>query len=95
MVKSKKQIYLVYSCDGWKSNSSMGLLMATTSVRRLKAFVAKEIADGNMDYSNGITETPKRMSEKFKKDFDIIPRDNINNNLAYGFIDYCYDGEEI
>lgn len=95
MTKSKRQIYLVYSCDEWKSNSSMGLLMATTSVRRLKAFVAKEIANGNMDYSNGITETPKRMSEKFQKDFDIIPRERVNDNLVYGCIDYCYDGEEI
>lgn len=95
MTKSNKQIYLAYSCDEWKSNSSMGLLMATTSVRRLKAFVAKEIANGNMDYSNGITETPKRMSEKFQKDFDIIPRERVNDNLVYGYIDYCYDGEEI
>lgn len=95
MTKSKKQIYLVYSCDDWVSTSSFQLRMATTSVRRLKAFVAKEIADGNMDYSNGITETPKRMSEKFKKDFDTIPRERINDNLVYGYIDYCYDGEEI
>lgn len=95
MTKSKRQIYLVYSCDEWKSNSSMGLLMATTSVRRLKAFIAKEIANGNMDYSNGITETPKRMSAKFEKDFDIIPRERINDSLVYGYFDYCYDGEEI
>lgn len=92
---SKKQIYLVFSCDDHKTHYSEKLIMATTSVRKLKSFLAKEISNGDIDYSNGITETPKRMSAKFKRDFDVLTRGEINDRLVYAYIDYCYDGEEI
>ena len=92
---SKKQIYLVFSCDGHKTHSSERLIMATTSVRKLKSFLAKEIANGDIDYSNGITETQKRMAAKFRKEFEVLTRREINDRLVYAYIDYSYDGEEI
>lgn len=95
MKESKKAIFLVYSCNAHKCHSSEKLIMATTSVRKLKSFLAKEIAKGNMDYHNNISNTPKRMSEIFKKDFDVLTRREINDRLVYGYFDYCYDGEEI
>lgn len=91
---SKKQIYLVFSCDGHKTHASERLIMATTSVRKLKSFLVKEIENGDIHYSNGITETPKRMAARLRKEFDVLTRREINDRLVYAYIDYCYDGEE-
>lgn len=49
---SKKQIYTVFACDEWKSKDSMRLLMATTSVRKLKSFIVRKISQGEFDYGN-------------------------------------------
>lgn len=90
----KKQIFLVYSCDEWKSADSMVLLMATTSVSRLKMFIANEIARGNFEwYGEGNTRAQKAAS--FKKAFSKETRDALNSALTYGFFDYVYDGEEV
>ena len=91
---SKKLIYLVYSCDEWASRDSMRLEMATTSVRRLKAFIAKKIKDGDYDYNYDSNDHTKQ-AEEFKRDFDCETRDWINSKLTYGFYDYTHDGEEI
>lgn len=89
-----KQIYVVCSCDAWKSHDSEKTLMVTTSVRKLKSFIAKKIRDDTFDYY--LSEwSKKKQEEKFKRDFDIIPREQINNYLIYGMLDYYYDGEEI
>lgn len=92
---SKKQIYLVFSCDDHKTHASEQLIMATTSVRKLKSFLAKEIENGDIDYSYGAEETQKQMVARFKKDFDALTRRELNDHLVYAYIDYCYDGEEI
>ena len=91
-MKNKRQIYLVYSCDDWKSTDSMRLEMATTSVRRLKSFIAKKIKAGDYYYGS---EEESRQVERFKRDFDTETRDYINSLLIYGFYDCTYDGEEI
>lgn len=91
---SKRQIYLVYACDEWKSRDSMRLEMATTSVRRLKSFIAKKIKDGDYDYYDAEASRAKQVAE-FKRDFDSERRDYINGQLVYGFLDYTHDGEEI
>ena len=89
---SKKLIYLVYSCDEWTSRDSMRLEMATTSVRRLKAFIAKKIKDGDYNYDSN--DHTKQVAE-FKRDFVHKGRDYINSKLTYGFYDCTHDGEEI
>lgn len=94
MTKSNKQIYLVYSCDEWKTLSSMRLLLATTSQRKLTSYLTTQIMLGCMSYQDGSVSSEEQI-EKFKRDFEREPRQNINNNLCYGYFDYCYDGEEI
>lgn len=47
---SKKQIYTVFACNEWKSKDSMRLLMATTSVRKLKSFIVRKISQGEFDW---------------------------------------------
>lgn len=91
---SKKQIYTVFACNEWKSKDSMRLLMATTSVRKLKSFIVRKISQGEFDYGNS-DYTISRMVKLFKQDFQNGLREDINNCLTYGFLDYCYDGEEI
>lgn len=95
MTKSKKQIYLVYSCDDWTSTNSFRLMMATTSKRKLKAYVAKAIKDDNFRYGWEDNASKTRQVSDFKRDFECSTNDDINDKLTYGFIDYCYDGEDI
>lgn len=48
-----KQIFTVFACDEWKSQDSMRLLMATTSIRKLASFIARKIADETFSYNKG------------------------------------------
>ena len=92
--KTKKQIYLLFTCDEWCTKSTQRLIMATTSVEKLKTKIAQLITKGDFDYNN--SEWDRNTQVKyFKKDFDTYTRTDINSLLKYGFIDYCYDGEEI
>lgn len=91
---SKRQIFLVYDCDEWKSTSSLQLAMATTSVRRLKSFIAKKIERGDFEYDS-TEQTSRQQAAQFRKDFDARPHDWLNSLLKFGFYDYTHDGEEI
>lgn len=91
---SKKQIFVVHACDEWKSMDSMRLLMATTSVRRLRAFIAKKIQNGEFDYYDGELSRTKQVKQ-FREDFKTEDNYTINSRLTYGIYDYVYDGEEV
>ena len=91
---SKRQIFTVSSCDVWKTRDSMRLMMVTTSVRRLKSFIAEKIHDDTFTYGDG-SLSKSRQVWSFMADFDTIPKENINDLLSYGFLDFSYDGEEI
>ena len=92
-----KQIYYLHSCNVWKEYSSMRLLFIGTSQQKLKMKIAKEIEEGNMEYSCSNIEdaTPKQQAEQFKKDWKTKTRDVINNSLHYGIYDYTYNNEEM
>ena len=91
---SKKQIFYLHSCDEWRSHDSMRLLFIGTSVTKLKMKSAKEIREGNMEYSDA--SLPRKMQvERFLKDFKTKTREEINCNLTYGMYDYCHDNEEL
>lgn len=90
-----KQIFTVFACDQWKSHDSMRLMMATTSVRKLKSFIVRKIIDKTFTYDKGDELSISQQVKLFKMDFENGLRDDINNCLHYGFLDYCYDGEEI
>lgn len=65
---SKKQIYTIFSCDGWVSKDSMRLMMVTTSVRRLKSFIAKQIEGKVFEYCDN-SLSPKEQAALFRQDF--------------------------
>lgn len=89
-----KQIYLIYSCDEWKTKP-MRLLMCTTSKRKLKSFIAKKIKDDTFGYCDEEMSKVWQV-ESFKADWDLmLPRCGINDRLHCGYFDYTYDGEEI
>lgn len=92
--KTQKQIYLLFTCDEWCTKSTQNLIMATTSKTTLKLKIAELIELGDFEYNNPEWDR-KRQSSSFKKDFDKGSRTDINSLLKYGFIDYCYDGEQI
>ena len=48
-MKNHKQIFLLYSCDAWKSNDSMKLLTATTSTPRLLENEKVDIREQKVD----------------------------------------------
>lgn len=88
-----KQIFYVMSCNEWNSNDSMNLLFVGTSTRKLKMFVSSEIEKGNMLYKEWEGLTPKQQANKFRSDWETLHRRDINCNLTYGYIDYCYNND--
>ena len=91
---SKKQIYTIFSCDGWVSKDSMRLMMVTTSVRRLKSFIAKQIEGKVFEYCDN-SLSPKEQAALFRQDFWTRDRQTINARLRYGVCNVFYDGEYI
>ena len=93
MVK-KKQIFIIFACDEWRSRGSSSLLMVTSSVRKLRSFLVKKISAGDFIYRDADLPISKQV-KSFKYDFDHMDNTYINNNLLYGYYDYTYDGEEM
>ena len=92
--KTQKQIFLLFTCDEQCSTNSQRLIMATTSRTKLKLKIAELIELGDFDYNNSEWDRSTQ-AKYFRKDFDQYTRTDINSLLKYGFLDYCYDGEEI
>lgn len=92
---SKKQIFIVSACDAWQSKDSVRLMLVTTSVRRLKSFIAKQIEDEVFEYGSDDRLSSKKQAALFRKDFETEERRTINDQLRFGFYDYVHDGEEI
>lgn len=79
-----KDIYLLYACDEWKSNSSMSLRMATTSITKLKKEIELAVEDGDMDFSQSDVKG-------FLKETNSVS--DIDTALGYGYIDAVTDGQ--
>jgi hypothetical protein len=80
-----KMIFILFSCNEWKERSSMRLIVATTDEDKLRAIIAQEILEDNMEYAGmskykGVTA----FNNNDNKDYD---------NLKYGYVEIVYDGE--
>ena len=73
----KKNIYLLYSCDEWKSYSSFRLIMASTDEKEIK----RRIKADEIEYCSGTEDLDK------KSLYDL------DNCLKYGNIQIVNDGE--
>ena len=90
--KTKKQIFVLFSCDEWKDYSSMRLCGASTSATKLKSMVISEIKEKNMIY--GDESSPKSAQIKaIRKAFKEKSPSEINDQLIYGYIETVNDGE--
>ena len=47
-----KDIFILHSCDEWKSYDGMRVVCASTSIEKIKEAIIAEIKDKNMDYSD-------------------------------------------
>ena len=66
-------IYLLNTCDEWKSSSSMSCIMATTSLEKLRKGILQKIKDEDIEYKRGYDDiTVKEQLAMFKSDFKII-----------------------
>ena len=81
-MSKSKNIYLLYSCDAWKSWVSMNLIMVSTSEKRMRKEVISQILNKKMDF-HGYEEDLKKM--------DLMDIDRV---LEYGYITIAEDGEK-
>ena len=88
-----KIIYILNSCNEWKETSSMILVTATTSIRKIKSIIIQEIKDGNMEYNRkGDISTTKQI-KALKEDWAEYGSDFVFNALEYGYVEIVEDGE--
>ena len=78
------QIYLLYTCNGWKERSSMRVFLATTDKKTLCAAVASSIFDGNMAYE-GLKNQAGLL--RFQEDYgrNQVDFDKLSNGFAEEF----------
>lgn len=89
--ENKKQIFIVFEAPEDSGDSIP--IMATTSKRKLKKFIAEKIKKDDFFYFDSAWSKTRQIKE-FKLDFEKETRDNICKKLNWGFYDYCYDGVE-
>lgn len=86
--KEIRLIYIVNYCDQWKGYDSMSLAMATTSIRKVIAFIKQGIESDDFYIDEGAEEIYK--SALVNKNID-----ELNNALKYCYIEITADGEKI
>ena len=85
-------IYLLSTCDEWKSSSSMSCIMATTSLDKLRKGIIQKIKDEDIEYKRGYDDiTVKEQLAMFKSDWE---RDKTFacDNLDYGYVETMENG---
>ena len=92
--ENKEQIYVVFSCDSWKTPNSMRLEMATTSPQKLRDFIIRKLENGDFAYEDQY-ESAEWQVEKFKCDFDNKEVVLVDSRLKYCYIESVTDGEEV
>lgn len=89
-----KNIYILSSCNEWKEYSSMSLVAATTSIRKIKSIIIQKIKDGDMEYKRGNYELSKTKQIKMlREDWGYMGEDFVFDNLDYGYVEVVMDGE--
>lgn len=78
-------IYLLYSCDIWKSRASMTLLMASTIRDTVDEFICEKLLTGDMTFRGltGESAVTAYTTEPFYQE------------LGYGYMEQVGDGERL
>ena len=76
----ERNIYLLYSCDEWKSFDSMTLIMATSGKMRMRKEIKRQLRNKDMNFDCSCLLIDLEMDE-------------INTQLEYGMLLIITDGE--
>jgi len=87
--KNIKHIFLLFSCDIWKSNMSLTCAAITRS--KIKNAIVRAIHRGDMCYENEDISITRQI-QLFRKDWKDKPSERLNDNLLFGFIDTIENG---
>lgn len=79
------QIYLLYSCDAWKSHASMKLLMASTIREAIDDLICEKLLSGDMTF-RGLKGSAAVAAYSADPD---------TRNLSFGFLESVGDGERL
>lgn len=91
-----KTIYILSTCNEWKEWSSMSLVAASTSLRKIKSIIIQKIKDGDMEYKGRCSEENASITKQIKalrEDWEEYGEDFVFNSLEYGYIEAVADGE--
>jgi len=77
-----ENIYLLYSCDGWRIHNTMELIMASTNEEKIKKEIKNQVINKHMGYKGNID------------DLDDRELTYINDYLKCGYIEIVVDGEK-
>lgn len=89
------QIYILSSCNIYKEYSSMKLVMATTSVRKVKDEIKNQIRSGDMDYDYGRGLSKAERCVTLEEDYKKYGISYLNNCLECGHVNIVGDGERM
>lgn len=89
-----KNIYILSSCNEWKEYSSMALVAATTSIRKVKSIIIQRIRNNEMEYKRGNDGLSKTKQIKMlHEDWRYMGENFVFDNLDYGYVEVVCDGE--
>lgn len=80
-------IYVLKSCDAWKTYNSMKDIVYTTNLKTLKKVIVEELKQDNMEYDGDFSSD----FDKFINDEDLVRY--IDIRLTYGHLICVEDGE--
>lgn len=76
----EKSIYLLFTCDEWKSRDSMRLACATTDLEKLKNAIIESIKVDSMVYTHGEMADAACDPSEFEEDWDssVVPATKVS-----------------
>ena len=87
------KIYVLFSCDEWKSTDSMQMICATTDPNRMADVIEAELAADNMSFfwGNSSEDDFVEAFRRFKAENGDLG--DVNSPLEYGHLEIVEDGE--
>lgn len=93
-MKNNKEIYILYSCDAWKSTASMIPRCITTNFKQVLKGIRRMIMDKECRYTRGNEDLKRTAQFNFcKEDYFRYGIDWISQNLDDAYIGIYTDGE--
>ena len=77
------KMYVLFTCDVWKSKSSMSLIGVTSNYNKLKRQIKKMIKSGDIE----MNDSDKKFNVK-----DYSTANDINNNVNYCYVEETENG---